>query len=1018
MFKDITKYLFLLCALILHSISFGQTILPSFIAQDTVLAYRDAPYRIINKLTVGEGAELCIDPGVTIFLDSGARIQVDGGIIKAIGKADSTINFKLSETASPESRWRSISVRHSKVRYDEDYTYLSGNIMKHCYFQTFDRGVVLQNKSNIMVSDCEFEDFSFIALYAKFSDSCVFMNNTIHDTPYCGILIGSYDTCVDHRVLNNHIYDCFTGIFLSANQGLVDGVKIFDNVIEDNTYGIKYLKNVDEETNNSVYRNQIFSNNYGMDISGNYLDVRYNLLFENKTAIRVASCNNNTIAHNFIFDNTERAISFWKDASFNNVDSNRIYRNKTGVSLRSEDIAAPEQNNFRNNQFSDNQESSFFVEDGHLGSFLGNDIYNHDNSEEFINLSRNDIYADTNYWGTVYQELIEDIIYDYFDDSELGRVYVGDFAEELINQEPYDHDFIVTRKKIGDDVLLQWDKKYDVIFAGYKVYYYPGSGYSFDSVHFTVSDTSFLIKNYSLDHDAAVTVRNRYADNYLDILEGFESWYHFSIPMPYAGEDAEICANTYHLVSDALALAPGQYYWSTLGDGNFNDEEQLNVVYVPGYHDKINGYADLVLHQTIAGNHYADTCRVTIKALENVFAGNSTVIYEDSSLQMIDAEVGEYTDLIWSTSGDGHFDDPTSLNPTYFCGQQELDDEQVYLKLTIETPCGMLADSVLLLVKPTYDISGCVHFDNVPLQQGSCLLFEKNVDGSGYKAQKIVNIVADGEFHFKNLPESEYLVYAIPDPFDYSDYLPSYYVNKIHFGDAYALVLNDNIYDVDIHLQRPESNFPKGLGRLKGVYHYDDFKVYEKEIFESDWGKMRGGMISEGKALNMTVLLMSSTQKVLAWTLTDEQGVFTFDRLPYGTYYLYAEKAGYDLASMPAFELTPEHPVNDQIFISLTDKSIRISSPIAEDHIQKLSIFPNPGTGIFAIDYENPISDSYFLRVFNSKNQLVYSEQVVPMSKESFSHYLNISDLGSGLYFLSLVGERGDFLNKKITFLK
>ncbi|HRX97941.1 MAG TPA: GEVED domain-containing protein [Bacteroidales bacterium] len=114
----------------------------------------------------------------------------------------------------------------------------------------------------------------------------------------------------------------------------------------------------------------------------------------------------------------------------------------------------------------------------------------------------------------------------------------------------------------------------------------------------------------------------------------------------------------------------------------------------------------------IDGNHgsfdnwFIDDVQLTFVSTEppEVYAGADALIIEGDTYQITDATAQNYSSLLWTSSGDGEFDDPTILHSTYFPGNQDIQSGLVNLCLTaseIPPGTGSVSDCMILyIVKP------------------------------------------------------------------------------------------------------------------------------------------------------------------------------------------------------------------------------------------------------------------------------------------------------------------------------
>ncbi|MCF8406010.1 MAG: T9SS type A sorting domain-containing protein, partial [Bacteroidales bacterium] len=170
----------------------------------------------------------------------------------------------------------------------------------------------------------------------------------------------------------------------------------------------------------------------------------------------------------------------------------------------------------------------------------------------------------------------------------------------------------------------------------------------------------------------------------------------------YAGESATICSNDTYTLMDAMAENYESLMWSTDGDGMFDDYTSINPVYTPGTGDIVNGIANLTLMAYGNGNCGEVTSELTLsfEAAAEAFAGEDAGILPGEAYTITDASAMNYSDMMWSTSGDGTFDDATAMNPTYTPGTNDIDAKEVMLSLSAygNTPCGDMMDDMMLSI--------------------------------------------------------------------------------------------------------------------------------------------------------------------------------------------------------------------------------------------------------------------------------------------------------------------------------
>ncbi|MEA3480041.1 MAG: T9SS type A sorting domain-containing protein [Bacteroidota bacterium] len=254
----------------------------------------------------------------------------------------------------------------------------------------------------------------------------------------------------------------------------------------------------------------------------------------------------------------------------------------------------------------------------------------------------------------------------------------------------------------------------------------------------------------------------------------------------YAGPDSVICHEEVYYGQGNVAYALS-YEWTTLGDGLLMFANTLEPAYVRGDQDLENGYFELVLSAIGFGPGLdnADTVHVDLQADVVVDAGNDTLVCIGESIQM-QPEVLNGDSLIWSTAGDGTFNDTSLANAIYTPGEQDIIDGEVLLTLYAQSaaPCeGEDEDDLILTVDDCTGIGEGV-MGNMTLEaypNPSTGVFNIDVNGVDNEqfTLKVLNmrgrVVFNGKLNFNGG--------AYNNQLDFS-YLPK--------GVYYLVILNDH----------------------------------------------------------------------------------------------------------------------------------------------------------------------------------------------------------------------------------
>jgi hypothetical protein len=189
-------------------------------------------------------------------------------------------------------------------------------------------------------------------------------------------------------------------------------------------------------------------------------------------------------------------------------------------------------------------------------------------------------------------------------------------------------------------------------------------------------------------------------------------------PTAYAGEDSSVCQDTVFRVMGQVTNAK-THIWSTSGDGLLPNPEDLWLFYFRGQQDLINGefWVTLTAEGYEPGLEDSDSIRVEIVYRATAFAGNDTTIQANAVYQA-NAEATDFSSVMWETSGDGTFDDNTTLNAVYTPGTSDIAAGSATLTVYAAplAPCSYTAeDNIVLTIEPVVGVTGRMNSDRLSI---------------------------------------------------------------------------------------------------------------------------------------------------------------------------------------------------------------------------------------------------------------------------------------------------------------
>ncbi|MEL6864161.1 MAG: T9SS type A sorting domain-containing protein [Bacteroidota bacterium] len=248
-------------------------------------------------------------------------------------------------------------------------------------------------------------------------------------------------------------------------------------------------------------------------------------------------------------------------------------------------------------------------------------------------------------------------------------------------------------------------------------------------------------------------------------------------------------------------------------------------------------------------------------------------------------------------------------------------------------------------------------------------------------------------YYFPNLPAGNYLVKVAlrPEAVDYEDFLPTYYGDVLFWDEATTITLPDNNpqpWDGYAIRMVPGMN-TQGPGFIGGL-------VTEGANLIAN-GSSRGG---EGDpVVGATVILMDLNGNPIAYSMTDENGNYSFDDLPYGTYEVILEIMGIEQVSIMV-TLSPDEPSSTSNDFLVDEDSIATGVNDLIDQ-SKLLLFPNPVADQLTLSLSLAESQRVELSISTIEGRKVLiRQQDLQLGEQQIE--LNVAELPSGLYFLNL----------------
>jgi len=387
-------------------------------------------------------------------------------------------------------------------------------------------GVNLEGGSTVLVDQCVIQQNSNSGIYLTGSSNNLIRGSEIRENE-SGVSGGSSDARSNRFLGNQIVHNTVWGISFSS-IGTQDDPTVFeDNVIASNGGGLS----VNSLQYGRILNNRIFSNNsWGVNLGSSWFtEVQANVIYDNLGGINLGGTET-VVAYNHVFGNTY-GISLWGGRD-NTVEHNSVYGNQSdGIHLDRSD--GP--NVTRHNAIYRNANRAILIQStGHSVNY--NNIFENEATPTFFVYDvASDVSAEHNYWGTTEASQIDALIYDYYDDFELGKVLTDPILPAADTSAPISAPLGVEVVGAAGEFEVSWGANPEPDVAGYRVFYDTDGLYPFDGTGANEGPSGIDVGNVTsftltgLDLSAAyhitVTAYDADADGSDDQFDGHESWF-------------------------------------------------------------------------------------------------------------------------------------------------------------------------------------------------------------------------------------------------------------------------------------------------------------------------------------------------------------------------------------------------------------------------------------------------------------------------------------------------------------
>jgi PKD repeat protein len=238
----------------------------------------------------------------------------------------------------------------------------------------------------------------------------------------------------------------------------------------------------------------------------------------------------------------------------------------------------------------------------------------------------------------------------------------------------------------------------------------------------------------------------------------------------------------------------------------------------------------------------------------------------------------------------------------------------------------------------------------------------------------------------------------LPTSVYYGLYVPTYYVSAADWGDAVLIELGqpENPYNIHMH---HANGLTSGDGNINGT------------INQSGKYNMSGSPASD-----VEVMLMDATGNVLAYTMTNSTGEFSFSDIALGTYKVYPEMI-LKTTTPTTVTLDATHTGANVVFSIEGSNISGINDGLKQAEFTVSDVYPNPVSDVANATIHSPQPVTITVAIYSITGEYVKQSQFL-LHTGANKITIPVSDLKKGLYYVKVEKPDGGVLVKKFVIGK
>lgn len=291
---------------------------------------------------------------------------------------------------------------------------------------------------------------------------------------------------------------------------------------------------------------------------------------------------------------------------------------------------------------------------------------------------------------------------------------------------------------------------------------------------------------------------------------------------------------------------------------------------------------------------------------------------------------------------------------------------------------------------------------NIAASNGTIQLLK--ITSGGYDSIPItpLPINNDGTFTLEKILLDDYLLVGLADTTIYERALPTYIPNTAYWEEADTISLEENITGLEILSVLEPLNQLTGDGLLFGFVQEDDGADERTEKTKRVGGAGVSARKIEATGKGKEIL------ELIAYVFTNEEGQFSIEGLPPGTYRFNVQYPGYPMDETSFIDfIIGTNALEETVQVEATVINDKITvrelliTTVTENPDAYVNVFPNPGSGVVSIQFEDNNPYRYFT-LSDSRGQIVLRQNAREMHSQ-----VDFTTLSSGIYLITIGSQNG-----------